>query len=281
MLRLYKRIYDGKLEPKLGMFTILAINRFNVENPIQKRLNRTRMPRTSSLLGELVSVACHRGDVNAGHFVSYHKVDGHWYLNNDSRQCSPCENPLEGLNIEYCREGEKTSETVELLFFKKHQESCKQKLPRLIKKTISNANSKFHFNFVDWFELDPEVVKVCEKYLSKVGNKATTKNSVQCLWGDAFESIKNVEDNKYDKIFVDLNDDQYCIDLAKKNMKGLKRILKKGGVITAQVGSQDKKPKQVEKWCNVLERNFGNVKISGAYIPSFDCKWNFVSSVMR
>ena len=29
-------------------------------------------------------------------------------------------------------------------------------------------------------------------------------------------------------------------------MKGLKRILKKGGVITAQVGSYDKKPKQVD-----------------------------------
>ena len=33
-----------------------------------------------------------------------------------------------------------------------------------------------------------------------------------------------IEDSKYDKIFVDLNDDQYCIDLAKKNMKGLKEF---------------------------------------------------------
>ena len=45
-------------------------------------------------------------------------------------------------------------------------------------------------------------------------------------------------------------------------MKSLKRILKRGGVITAQVGSQDKKPKQVEKWCNVLEKNFDNDPIS-------------------
>ena len=52
-------------------------------------------------------------------------------------------------------------------------------------------------------------------------------------------------------------------------------------MITAQVGSQDKKPKQVDKWCNVLEKNFGNVKLSGAYVPSFDCKWNFASSIMR
>ncbi len=78
-----------------------------------------------------------------------------------------------------------------------------------------------------------------------------------------------------------MNDDQYCIDLARKNMKGLKRILKKGGVITAQVGSYDKKPKQVENWSKVLEKSFGNVKISGAYIQSFDCNWNFASSIMK
>ena len=93
--------------------------------------------------------------------------------------------------------------------------------------------------------------------------KSKKSNKIKLL-GDASKSIKEIEDSKYDKIFVDLNDDQYCIDLA-KNMQGLKRILKKGGVITAQVGSQDKKPKQVDKWCNVLE-NFGNVKLSGAYV---------------
>ena len=138
-----------------------------------------------------------------------------------------------------------------------------------------------NFGFIDWFELDPEVVDVCDKHLSKIGEKATEKNSVKCVWGDAFESIKSVKDDTYDQIFVDLNDDQFCIDLAAKNMESLVRILKPKGVITAQVGSQDKKPKQVEKWCNVLEKNFGNVKLSGAYVPSFDCKWNFASSMMR
>ena len=137
------------------------------------------------------------------------------------------------------------------------------------------------FKLIDWYELDPEVVKVCEKYLSKVGNKATTKNSVQCLWGDAFESIKNVEDNKYDKIFVDLNDDQYCIDLAAKNINSLKRILKPKGTITAQVGSQDKKPKQVNKLLNLFEKSVGNTSLDRIYIPSFDCSWNFASSINK
>ena len=135
------------------------------------------------------------------------------------------------------------------------------------------------FGYIDWFELDPEVVDVCEKHLAKVGNKATQKNSVKCVWGDAFESIKTIKDDTYDKIFVDLNDDQFCIDLAAKNMDQLVRILKPKGIITAQVGSQDKKPKQVDKWLKVFNKNFGNATLDRVYISSFDCSWNFSSSI--
>jgi len=137
------------------------------------------------------------------------------------------------------------------------------------------------FNSIDWFELDPEVVEVCNRHLSKVGNNATKKNSVKCIWGDAFENIKSVENNRYDKIFIDLNDDQYCIDLAAKNMKSFKRILKPNGVITAQVGSQDKKSKQVDNWQKIFSNNFGNSKLDRIYIPSFDCNWNFASSILK
>jgi len=135
------------------------------------------------------------------------------------------------------------------------------------------------FNFIDWYELDPEVVEVCNKHLGKIGKKSTEKNSVKCIWGDAFENIKSVKDDKYDKIFVDLNDDQFCIDLAAKNMDSLVRILKPNGVITAQVGSQDKKPEQVKKWLDVFNKNFGNTTLDRVYIPSFDCSWNFSSSI--
>ena len=135
------------------------------------------------------------------------------------------------------------------------------------------------FNFVDWYELDPEVVEVCNKHLGDIGNKATEKNSVKCVWGDAFENIKSVSDDLYDHIFVDLNDDQFCIDLAAKNMDSLVRILKPKGVITAQVGSQDKKPLQVENWLNVFNHHFGNTNLARVYVPSFDCSWNFSSSI--
>ena len=71
-------------------------------------------------------------------------------------------------------------------------------------------------SYIDWYELDPEIVESCYRHLPKVCSKVKKSNRVNTYWGDAFESIKSIEDSKYDKIFVDLNDDQYCIDLAKK-----------------------------------------------------------------
>ena len=140
---------------------------------------------------------------------------------------------------------------------------------------------KSNFNYIDWFELDKEVVEACQEYLPDVFKNINNSNKVNCIWGDAFKNIISCDDKKYDHLFIDLNDDQFCIDLASKNIKEIKRITKKNGVITAQVGSKDKKPKQVNNWINTLEDAFGNSNISEIYIPSFDCSWNFVSSVNK
>ena len=80
-------------------------------------------------------------------------------------------------------------------------------------------------NYIDWFELDPEIVDACYRHLPKVCSKVKKSNKIKTFWGDAFKSIKDIE-SKYDKFFVDLNDDQYCIDLAKKYER-IKKILKK------------------------------------------------------
>ena len=146
---------------------------------------------------------------------------------------------------------------------------------------VARACIENNSNFIDWYELDPEVVNGCYKHLPKVCSKVKKSNKVKTFWGDAFKSIKEIEDSKYDKIFVDLNDDQYCIDLAAKNINSLKRILKPNATITAKVGSQDKKPKQVKKWLNLFEKNFGNTSLDRIYIPSFDCSWNFASSLNK
>ena len=112
-----ERIIDGRLEMRLGRITVLAVNRLDIRNPNGKRLNRVELGINNNgqdLLGDLVCVISHRGDVNAGHFVSYHKVSGQWYHNNDSRPCIPTEDPL-GDIID-------NNETVELLFFQNNVE---------------------------------------------------------------------------------------------------------------------------------------------------------------
>ena len=60
-----------------------------------------------------------------------------------------------------------------------------------------------------------------------------------------------------------------------------KNSIKPGGEITAQVGTLSKKPKQVNNWLKVLSDNFGNSKLDEVMIPSFDCRWNFASSIMN
>ena len=140
---------------------------------------------------------------------------------------------------------------------------------------------KSNFNYIDWFELDKEVVEACQEYLPDVFKNIHNSNKVNCIWGDAFKNIVSCDDKKYDHLFIDLNDDQSCIDLASENIEEIKRIIKKDGVITAQVGSKDKKPKQVNNWINTLEDAFGNSKMSEIYIPSFDCSWNFISSINK
>lgn len=134
-----------------------------------------------------------------------------------------------------------------------------------------------NFESVDLYELDPEVVRVCDKYLSKIGNKVMENKAVSCIWGDAFENIKTVADNTYDKIFIDLTDEKFCVDLTLNNVDQLKRILKPQGTITAQIGSKDNRPEQTEYWVNALRREFGKVSIDEVHVPSFDCHWNFAS----
>jgi len=140
---------------------------------------------------------------------------------------------------------------------------------------------KNNFSYIDWFELDKEVVDACQQYLPDVFKNIHRSNNVNCIWGDAFKNIVSCENEKYDHLFIDLNDDQFCIDLAASNINEIKRITKKNGVITAQVGSKDKKPSQVNSWIKTLENAFGNTNIDEVYIPSFDCSWNFVSSLNK
>ena len=108
-----QRISNGQYETDTGHYTILAVNRFDGGNG--KRMNRLDLSLNEpsvtrhDILGELVSCICHRGDVNHGHFVSYHRVGALWFLNDDSRACVVSEDPFVQTRFQ--------DQTVDLLFF--------------------------------------------------------------------------------------------------------------------------------------------------------------------
>ena len=91
------------------------LNNNNLNN---KRLNKVTLQSAHSsarigpaLLGNLVSVVCHRGDVNRGHFVSYHRAGDQWFLNDDSNHVTISGDPMEEGTLA-------ENETVEIMFFK-------------------------------------------------------------------------------------------------------------------------------------------------------------------
>ena len=110
-----ERINDGKIEAIPGQFTVLSVNRLDItdrSNKLKNKLSHFGGGRIrADLVGELISVICHRGNVDRGHFVSYHKVGEDWFLNNDSRLISAAENPLNMNN-------DSENETIEVLFLK-------------------------------------------------------------------------------------------------------------------------------------------------------------------
>ena len=110
-----QRILNAQFVTETGCFTIVGVDRFDVSIPGGKKMNRLDLscndPNLTGhqVLGDLVSCVCHRGSVDHGHFVSYHKIGNQWFINDDSRPCQVSENPFV-----QTRHG---SQTVELLFF--------------------------------------------------------------------------------------------------------------------------------------------------------------------
>ena len=121
-----------------------------------------------------------------------------------------------------------------------------------------------------------------EHEIHKLNNEFDTH---VCKNGNSYSfSVQDIraisfEDNSFDMVIC--SEVLEHVPNFEKVIKECYRILKPGGVITAQVGCQSKKPKQVNNWLKVLSNNFGNSKLDEVVIPSFDCRWNFASSIMN
>ena len=80
-------------------------------------------------------------------------------------------------------------------------------------------------NYIDWFELDPEIVDVYFRHLPQVCSKVKKSNKIKTFWGDAFKSIRRSDSKPI--FFVDLNDDQYVSICDKKHEKFTKNSQKR------------------------------------------------------
>ena len=69
---------------------------------------------------------------------------------------------------------------------------------------VARELSSKGFDLIDWYELDPEVVKVCRKHLPKTCGDTKANNKIKTYWGDAFESIKKVKDSNMIKFLLTL-----------------------------------------------------------------------------
>ena len=105
-----------KYEFTKGLYTIIVLDR-RVD---PTTISRTRLSETigvgegESLVGELVSVVCHRGDsFQNGHYISYHKTDDAvWYMNDDDNKIQQSSHPFKTKN--------NRTETCDILFYKNY-----------------------------------------------------------------------------------------------------------------------------------------------------------------
>lgn len=131
-------------------------------------------------------------------------------------------------------------------------------------------------------DIDEEVVRAVEKYLSEVHRGSLFNPKVKIVFQDAFEFIENVND-KFDLIIGDLPDftkgkHQVNVLYRVNTFKKLKKILNPNGVLLYQAGAL---PFWMDRELNRIKRAFSTfftfVTTYAVYIPSFAGIWPFVA----
>ena len=88
-----KRIRNAEIEVTPGRYTILALNRNEMNQ--QKSLRKIDLsafhPDVDQITQEPVAVVSHAGSMASGHYISYSKINGEWFLNDDSKKLTRCQ----------------------------------------------------------------------------------------------------------------------------------------------------------------------------------------------
>ncbi|MCU0847627.1 MAG: adenosylmethionine decarboxylase [Spirochaetes bacterium] len=128
-------------------------------------------------------------------------------------------------------------------------------------------------------ELDEEVIELSKKHLPSVSGGAFDHPKVKCVIGDAFQTILQIPDGSQDIVFADLTD--YAYRLIMTNIDQIKRVLKPGGIIAAQIGATDLAKTQVESYYGKIKELFTDCDKIDIYVPSYINRWSLAFGVKK
>jgi spermidine synthase len=118
-------------------------------------------------------------------------------------------------------------------------------------------------------EIDPEVIKACAKYFPWLSG-ALSDSRAELAVADGFDFIQKTTD-RFDAIIVDSSDPvgPSAILHAREFYLKLKKVLKPGGVIAAQAGSQILHLQEHKQKAGFLKRMFKIVRFYSGPVPTY------------
>ena len=135
---------------------------------------------------------------------------------------------------------------------------------------------------VDLVEIDEEVIRISKKYLTNIGKNSWNDKRLKIHICDGFQWIKNIEDNYYNVIILDISDpSEFSKELFGKNFyKECKRIMRKKGILATQSESPESFEEIHIDIIKSLRDLFQNTYTMYSFVPFYPSgiwSWTFAS----
>lgn len=132
-------------------------------------------------------------------------------------------------------------------------------------------------------EIDKEVVDICRKYIPKICGNAFEDKRTKLIIDDASKVIG--KHGELDAVISDLIDPERIAkahgrDFYEKLLENVHKSLKKGGVLSMQVGSYFEE--DIVKFIGeLLKKHFIDIEFKQVFIPAYVEPWIFASAIKK
>ena len=135
---------------------------------------------------------------------------------------------------------------------------------------------------VDLVEIDEEVIRISKKHLTNIGKNSWNDKRLKIHICDGFQWIKNIQDNYYNVILLDISDpSEFSKELFGKNFyKECKRIIKEKGILATQSESPESFEEIHINIIKSLRDLFQNTYTMYSFVPFYPSgiwSWTFAS----